>query len=93
MADDGVKRGRKVIGPDGRILTLADLPRPPVLRWVARRKAVIVASVQGGMLDRSQACERYVITQEELLEWDRACSAFGLHGLKVRPKRHREHLS
>jgi hypothetical protein len=49
--------------------------------------------VQGGLLDRNQACERYVITQEEFLEWDRAYSAFGLPGLKIRQIRQRERLS
>ena len=90
MAGDGRKPEKWVIGPDGLILTLADLPRPPVSRWVARRKAQIVASVHGGLLDRNEACERYVITHEEFLEWDRAYSAFGLSGLKIRAKRQRE---
>lgn len=93
MAGDDMKRAKRVIGPTGRILTLADLPRPPVSRWVARRKAEIVACVHGGLLDRDEACARYVITKEEFLEWDRAYSAFGLSGLKIRSKFQRERLS
>ena len=93
MAGDDKRRAKRVIGPDGRILTLADLPRPPVSRWVARRKAEIVACVHGGLLDRNEACERYVITNEEFLEWDRAYMAFGLPGLKIGSKRQRERQS
>jgi hypothetical protein len=91
MPGDEKQRAKRAIGPDGRILTLANLPRPPVARWVARRKAEIVASVHGGLLDRNEACERYLITNEEFLEWDRAYAAFGLAGLKIRSKRQKEH--
>jgi hypothetical protein len=91
MAGDKKQCAKRAIGPDGRILTLANLPQPPVTRWVARRKAEIVASVHGGLLDRNEACQRYLITNEEFLEWDRAYAAFGLAGLKIRSKRQKEH--
>ncbi|MES2292371.1 MAG: DUF1153 domain-containing protein [Pseudomonadota bacterium] len=90
MAGDKKQCAKRAIGPDGRILTLANLPQPPVTRWVARRKAEIVASVHGGLLDRNEACQRYLITNEEFLEWDRAYAAFGLAGLKIRSKRQKE---
>ena len=80
---------KRAIGPDGRILTLADLPSPDTTRWVARRKAEIVASVHAGLLDKSEACERYAITDEEFLEWVRAYAAGGLPGLQLRSKRKR----
>ena len=32
-------RARYVIGPDGRVLTVADLPPRDTTRWVIRRKA------------------------------------------------------
>ena len=80
---------KRAIGPDGRILTLADLPSPDTTRWVARRKAEIVASVHAGLLDRSEACDRYAITEEEFLEWARAYAAGGLPGLQMRSKRKR----
>ena len=91
MAGDEKQRAKRAIGPDGRILTLANLPRPPVKRWVARRKAEIVASVHGGLLDRNEACQRYLITNEEFLEWVRSYAAFGLAGLKIRSNRQKEH--
>lgn len=93
MAGDEKQRAKRAIGPDGHILTLANLPRPPVSRWVARRKAEIVTSVHGGLLNRNKACQRYLITDEEFREWDRAYAAFGLAGLKIRSKHQKEHQS
>jgi len=37
-----------VIGPQGTILTNADLPPAGVGRWTARRKAEIVIALRGG---------------------------------------------
>ena len=36
--------GKHVIGPDGRRLTVADLPSADTRRWVVRRKAEVVAA-------------------------------------------------
>ena len=47
-----------VIGPDGSVLTLVDLPSPNTRRWVIRRKAEVVAAVRGGLLTLEDACER-----------------------------------
>src|SRR3954467_3524614 len=41
---------RRVLAPDGSVLTLADLPQPDAQRWVASRKAIVVAAVRGGLL-------------------------------------------
>lgn len=43
-------RPAQVIGPLGEPLTLADLPSPDTRRWVVRRKAEVVAAVNGGLL-------------------------------------------
>ena len=42
-------RARYVIGPDGRPLTVADLPPRDTKRWVTRRKAELVVAVRGGL--------------------------------------------
>ncbi len=36
-----------------------DLPEPRTKRWVPRRKAQVVAAVQGGVLTLDEACHRY----------------------------------
>ncbi|MEM6584993.1 MAG: DUF1153 domain-containing protein, partial [Pseudomonadota bacterium] len=43
-------RPAQVIGPRGEPLTIADLPSPSTKRWDMRRKAEVVAAVNGGLL-------------------------------------------
>ena len=70
-------------GPDGNILTMADLPSPDTKRWVIRRKAEVVAGVKGGLLSLSDACERYRLTVDEFLSWQHAIRRYGLDGLRA----------
>lgn len=71
-----------VIGPVGEPLTLETLP-PQNTRWVARRKAEVVAAVDGGLLTIAEACERYLLTAEEFSSWQRDVGRSGLKGLHV----------
>lgn len=72
-----------VIGPLGERLTLEALPPPGTQRWVIRRKAEVVAAVQGGLLTFDAACERYNLTLEELASWERNVDRSGMKGLRV----------
>jgi hypothetical protein len=72
-----------VIGPDGMPLTLADLPPRTTKRWVIRRKAEVVAAVRGGLLTLEEACERYQLTVEEFLAWQKAIEQYGMPGLRA----------
>ena len=74
---------RRVLAPDGTVLTLANLPPPDAPRWVASRKAVVVAAVRGGLLSMSDACARYRLTTEEFLGWQTQVDRNGLHGLRA----------
>jgi len=76
-------RARYVIGPDGRALTVADLPPRDTKRWVIRRKAELVAAVRGGLLSLEEACERYALTIDEFLSWQRTLDRHGLPGLRA----------
>lgn len=76
------QRPGAVIGPLGTPLTLQDLPGP-LVRWVPRRKAELVAAVKGGLLTRDEAIERYDLTLQELLSWEGAIDRHGLQGLRV----------
>jgi hypothetical protein len=81
-----------VVGPDGRTLTLADLPQRETTRWVTRRKAEVVAAVQGGLLSLDEACERYRLSVEEFLSWQHAIARHGMDGLRAtHVQDHREH--
>ncbi len=74
---------RRVLAPDGSVLTQANLPSPETRRWVASRKAIVVAAVRGGLLSISDACERYRLTAEEFLTWQTQVDRDGLKGLRV----------
>ena len=77
-------KGEKyVIGPTGAPLTLSDLPPGDTERWVIRRKAEVVAAVRGGLLSLDDACERYRLTSEEFLAWQKSIDQHGLAGLRT----------
>ena len=73
----------QVIGPLGEPLTLDSLPPPQTTRWVVRRKAEVVAAVNGGLLTIEDVCERYSLTLEEFASWQRAVERSGMPGLRV----------
>ena len=72
-----------VIGPTGAPLTRNDLPPPNTGRWVIRRKAEVVAAVRGNLLTLDEALERYRLTAEEFLAWQRSIDRHGLAGLRT----------
>lgn len=72
-----------VRGPEGNAIDLSDLPSPNTKRWVIRRKAEVVAAVQGGLLSLEEACDRYDLSVEEYLSWQRAIMEHGLPGLRT----------
>lgn len=77
------KPARVVIGPNGEPFTESDLPSPKTKRWVIRRKAEVVAGVRAGLITLEQACERYTLSIEEFLSWQRQIDKHGLAGLRV----------
>jgi hypothetical protein len=83
MSDRSPAKLNAAFGPDGRPLTLADLPPADTRRWVARRKAEVVAAVRAGLLSLEEACDRYKLSQEEFANWERAIDRHGLGGLRV----------
>jgi len=74
---------KHVIGPDGRPLTMADLPAPGTKRWLIRRKAEVIAAVRGGLLSLEEACSRYMLTVDEFLSWQSSIDQHGLPGLRT----------
>lgn len=74
---------RSVTGPDGRVITLEDLPKPGITRWVTRRKAEVVAAVSGGLLSEQAACDRYDLSEEEFAGWRKLYSKHGRKGLRA----------
>jgi len=74
---------KRVIGPTGEAITLDNLPPADTKRWVARRKAEVVAAVRGGVLTLEEACSRYTLSVEEFVSWQRMVEAHGLQGLRT----------
>lgn len=72
-----------VVGPAGESLTRDTLPSPDTKRWVARRKAQVVAGVRGGLISIEEACRCYNLTIEEFLSWQRTIDRHGLLGLRA----------
>lgn len=81
----------KAIGPTGDDLTIENLPPANTTRWVARRKAEVVAAVHTGLITLDQACQRYSLSIDEFRTWQRLISHHGLKGLRVtRVKQYRK---
>lgn len=60
-----------------------ELPPTDTKRWVARRKAAVLAAIDAGVLSRTEACMRYHISEVELRLWERAVRCAGVPGLRV----------
>ncbi len=83
MSSERTGRPSRVIGPAGRPLTIEDLPPPDTERWVIRRKAEVVAAVRAGLISMEEACERYRLSVEEFLSWQRLIDKHGTRGLRT----------
>ncbi len=83
MADGDASRTTPVLGPAGRPMTMSDLPPPSTRRWVMRRKAEVVAGVRAGLITLEEACERYKLSVEEFLSWQKLIDSYGMRGLRA----------
>jgi Protein of unknown function (DUF1153) len=62
--------------------------RKPLKRWVPSRKAEIVDAVRGGFISLDDALERYALSIDEYLMWQRGLELFGYAGLRVNRTKH-----
>lgn len=92
MLENQKIRPHQVIGPLGEPLTLESLPPPGTTRWVVRRKAEVVAAVNGGLLTVDEVCDRYALSVEEFASWQRAVDRSGMPGLRVTRIQHYKSL-
>jgi hypothetical protein len=79
-------RLKTVVGPHGRLLTLADLPPTNLRRWYPYHKACIASTVRGGLITIDEVCKRYRLTVEEIQTWQRALDRSGVEGLYLSRK-------
>jgi hypothetical protein len=59
-------------GPSGQRVTVSQLPPPGRKCRSVREKALVVAAVRHGMLTFFEACERYDLSLDQFLAWQRA---------------------
>jgi transposase-like protein len=57
------------------------LPVSIGMRWTPWRKAAVVLGVRQGSISVDEACDRYMLSREELANWDRAYDRHGVAGL------------
>lgn len=84
LARGDLHSAESIIGPLGEALTVEKLPPTDAPRWTVRRKAEVVAAVEGGLLSLEDACHRYSLSIEEFTSWKRALDRSGMPGLRVR---------
>ncbi len=71
------------LGTNREAPALANLPPAGVTRWVASRKAQVVAAVQSGLLTLDEALARYELSVAEFYSWQAALDRSGVDGLRV----------
>jgi hypothetical protein len=69
------------IAPKQRETNL-ELPPPDAKRWSSRRKAAVVVATRTGVISRMEACHRYMLSAEELADWEAAFDRRGIPGLR-----------
>ncbi len=83
MVSYAFDKAASVFHPTGRPITSADLPPKGIRRWTSMRKAEVVACVRAGLISPENACERYMLSEEELQSWDSQLNEYGIGGLRA----------
>ena len=92
MNDHRKIRPAQAMGPSGLPVTLETLPPPGTTHWVIHRKAEVLAAINAGLLSIEEACERYDLSLEELMLWQRALERSGMYALRVTKIQHYKSL-
>lgn len=83
MIEHHNSRALRIIAPTCGVLERETLPPADTTRWVASRKAQVVAAVDGGLLSIDEVLARYRLSLEEFAAWQRAMDRAGVAGLRV----------
>ena len=63
------------------------LPESGSMRWTPWRKAAVVVGVRLGSISVDEACDRYMLSREELANWGQAYDRHGVAGLHSKSRR------
>jgi uncharacterized protein DUF1153 len=83
LQDPGDSRVALCASPSRAASPFDALPPANTRRWVIRRKAEVVAAVRSGAISLEDACDRYKLSMEEFLSWQRLIDSHGMAGLRV----------
>ena len=61
----------------------ANLPPLTTTRWVASRKAAVVAAVNADVISKEEVERRYGVSEEELAQWTESLEKHGVGGLRA----------
>jgi len=67
---------QRAICPNGKPITLDNLPPADTERWVISRKAIVLRAVLGGIISLEDAKRLYSLSLEELLSWRKAVDKY-----------------
>lgn len=68
---------------DGEVVGINDLPAADEKRWVTRRKALVLAAVESGLLTEEEVLTRYRMSADEFRLWADASARHGRPGLRA----------
>ena len=74
---------KRIVGSDGSLMSIGDLPPSNTKRWSTSRKALVITGVRAGLITIEEACERYNLSIEEFLTWQELIDRYGVRGLRV----------
>ncbi|MBX7146532.1 MAG: DUF1153 domain-containing protein [Alphaproteobacteria bacterium] len=71
-----------------------NLPSPQTKRWVINRKVLVVEAVRTGLITLEEVCQRYSLSVEEFIHWQKTIDRYGPYGLRItRIKNYRGYTS
>lgn len=83
MIEQTPSRPPRIVSPQGSIPPQINLPPRDTTRWVASRKAQVVAAVASGQITIEEAMARYRLSLEEFAAWERALTRGGVKALRM----------
>jgi len=72
-----------IVADEDKNRLLSGLPPAETQRWPCRRKAAVVVAIRAGVLSPQEACQRYMLSLEELAAWEATLDQNGIPGLRV----------
>ena len=73
----------QIVADEDKNRLLSGLPPAETQRWSCRRKAAVVVAIRAGVLSPQEACQRYMLSLEELAAWEATLDQNGIPGLRV----------